>query len=99
MKVKGMFFVASLAAVLVSTPVIAETLPPLKPGEAIAVMPDGTMVRVTITNPDRLKILKDNSKRIEYCSMFVVDALGFVTLVNTNPHDPMVVCEGAFNPQ
>jgi hypothetical protein len=77
----------------------AEPIAPLQPGEAFAIMPDGTMSRITITNPQQLEGFKANAKRIDHCSMFMVDSLGFVTLVNTNPHTSMITCENVFKLQ
>jgi hypothetical protein len=79
--------------VATAVPVFAENLEALKPGEAIAVMPDGRMARTIVTDPKKIEELKKNSKEINFCSMLMAGADGEVYLVNTAPHNPMVICE------
>ena len=85
-----------IAAGLLATsaiPGLAENLEPLKPGEAIAIMPDGKMARAIITDPKKLEELKKNSKPIPWCKMFIAEPTGIVYLINTDGHNPMVICE------
>lgn len=85
----------AIAGLLVATPVpvLADNLDALKPGEAIAIMPDGHMARAVITDTKKLEELKKNSKAIPWCKMLMAGADGKVYLVNTDPHNPMVICE------
>ncbi len=85
-----------LAAALVAAttiPVFADSMEALKPGEAIAIMPDGHMARAIITDSKKLEELKKDAKRIPWCKMLMAGADGSVYLVNTDPHNPMVICE------
>jgi hypothetical protein len=84
--------VAGLAAVT-AIPAFADSIEALKPGEAIAIMPDGHMARAMITDPKKLEELKKDSKRIPWCKMLMAGADGSVYLINTDPHNPMVICE------
>ena len=74
-------------------PVLADSVEALKPGEAIAIMPDGNMARAMITDAKQLEELKKNAKAINFCAMLMTGADGAVYLVNTAPHNPMVICE------
>ena len=56
-------------------------------------MPDGHMARAMITDAKKLEELKENSKSIPFCYMLMAGADGKVYLVNTAPHNPMVICE------
>jgi hypothetical protein len=94
MKFLATFFVAAFSLSAAS----AETLPPLKPGEAIAIMPDGKVTRGMIADPDHLKILKENSEYKTDCSMLIADERGLVSEVKTVRHEPMVICENLFAP-
>jgi hypothetical protein len=79
--------------VATATPVFADNIETLKPGEAIAIMPDGHMARAMITDTKKLEELKKDSKRIDFCNMLMTGADGAVYVVNTAPHNPMVICE------
>lgn len=81
------------AAIFVAMPAHAEKLPMLKPGEAIAIMPDGQMARGMITDAKEAETLKGVSKPIPWCKMLMVGSDGKVYLVNTDGHNPMVICE------
>ncbi len=83
---------AALFAATIS-PVFADSVEALKPGEAIAIMLDGKMARAMITDPKKLEELKKDAKRIPWCKMLMAGADGNVYLVNTDPHNPMVICE------
>jgi hypothetical protein len=74
-------------------PVFADSIEALKPGEAIAIMPDGKMARAVITDPKILEEIKKDAKLIPWCNMLMAGADGNVYLVNTTPHNPMVFCE------
>jgi hypothetical protein len=74
-------------------PGFADSIEALKPGEVIAIMPDGKMARAIITDPKILEALKKDSKPIPWCNMLMAGADGNVYLVNTTPHNPMVICE------
>ena len=74
-------------------PGLAENMEPLKPGEAIAIMPDGHMARAMITDPKKLEELKKNAKPIPWCKMLIAEPTGVVYLINTDGHNPMVICE------
>ena len=56
-------------------------------------MPDGHMARAMITDPKKLEELKKDSKQIPWCKMLMAGADGSVYLVNTDAHNPMVICE------
>ena len=84
--------VASFIAASV-VPGFADSIEALKPGEAIAIMPDGHMARAMITDPKKLEELKKGAKLIPWCKMLMTGADGSVYLVNTDPHNPMVICE------
>ena len=83
---------AGLAAAT-AIPAFADNIEALKPGEAIAIMPDGHMARAMITDPKKLEELKKDSKQIPWCKMLMAGTDGSVYLVNTDPHNPMVICE------
>jgi hypothetical protein len=85
----------AISAFVVATlvPAFAETIEPLKPGEAIAVMPDGHMARGMITDPKKLEELKMKARQIPWCKMLMLGADGHVWLMNTDLHNPMVTCE------
>ena len=85
--------IAAALLAISAIPGVAENLQPLKPGEAIAIMPDGKMARAIITDPKKLEELKKNSKPIPWCKMLIAEPTGIVYLVNTDPHNPMVICE------
>jgi hypothetical protein len=74
-------------------PAFAEKIDALKPGEAIAIMPDGQMARGMITDPKKLDELKKNARQIPWCKMLMLGADGTVWLMNTDLHNPMVTCE------
>ena len=74
-------------------PGFADNIEALKPGEAIAIMPDGKMARAIITDPKKLEELKQGAKQIPWCKMLLLDADGNVYLANTDSHNPMVTCE------
>jgi hypothetical protein len=79
--------------VATSIPVFAENIEALKPGEAIAIMPDGHMARGMITDAKKLDELKKNSKAIPWCNMLMAGADGKVFVINTDLHYPMLYCE------
>ena len=87
--------VIAAAALIAATtiPAFADSIEALKPGEAIAIMPDGHMARAMITDTKKLEELKKDSKRIDFCNMLMTGADGAVYVVNTAPHNPMVICE------
>jgi hypothetical protein len=82
---------AFLVATLV--PAFAETIEALKPGEAIAIMPDGHMARGMITDAKKLEELKLKARQIPWCKMLMLGDDGHVWLMNTDLHNPMVTCE------
>jgi hypothetical protein len=84
-----------LAAIIVapSIPVFAENVEALKPGEAIAIMPDGHMARGMITDAKKLEELKMKARQIPWCKMLMLGTDGQVWLMNTDLHNPMVTCE------
>jgi hypothetical protein len=84
--------VAGLIAASV-VPGFADSIEAPKPGEAIAIMPDGKMARAIITDPKILEELKKDAELIPWCNMLMAGADGNVYLVNTSPHNPMVICE------
>lgn len=81
--------------VLTATPSIsaADALPALNAGEAIAIMPDGQIARATITDQKSLDELNKHAKRTIWCTMLMVGSDGRVFLIDTSPHNPMVICE------
>lgn len=84
-----------LAAIFIapSIPAFAEKIEALKPGEAIAIMPDGHMARAMITDAKKLEELKMKARQIPWCKMLMLGADGQVWLMNTDLHNPMVTCE------
>lgn len=74
-------------------PSYAEEIASLKPGEAIAIAPDGHMARAIITDAKKLEELKQGAKEIPWCKMLILGENGAVYLANTDSHNPMVTCE------
>jgi hypothetical protein len=74
-------------------PVLAETLPQLALGEAIAIMPDGHLGRVVVTDAAAMAEWMKTAKPIPWCAMLLRGEDGNVYLVDTNTHNPMVACE------
>jgi hypothetical protein len=89
------FTIAAAACFISATaiPASADRVPMLKPGEAIAIMPDGNMARGMISDAKKLEMLMKVSKPIPWCKMLMAGPDGTVYLVNTDEHNPMVVCE------
>jgi hypothetical protein len=85
--------VLGLAIFAPAIPAFAEVIEALKPGEAIAIMPDGHMARAMITDAKKLEELKTNAKPIPWCKMLMLGEDGQVWLMNTDQHNPMVTCE------
>ena len=77
----------------ITTSVLADSVPTLKPGEAVAIMPDGRMGRETLSDATKVDDLLKMSKPIYDCVMLLADAKGRVHLVDTSTHRPMVACE------
>ena len=75
-----------------SVPVFADNIEALKPGEAIAIAPDGHMARAVITDAKKLEELKQNARQIPWCKMLMLGDDGQVWLMNTDLHNPMVTC-------
>ena len=84
-----------VAAIFVapSIHVFAANIEALKPGEAIAIAPDGHMARVVITDAKKLEELKQNARQIPWFKMLMLGEDGQVWLMNTDLHNPMVTCE------
>lgn len=88
-----LIMLATVACLAIATPVFADQIEALKPGEAIVIMPDGHMARAVISDAKKLEVLKKDAKQIPWCKMLMAGADGSVYLVNTDPHNPMVICE------
>ena len=89
------FKIVILASVLALAAVAArtESLTELAPREAIAVMPEGKVGRVVVTDDQALSDLLKVAKPIPWCVMLLRGEDGKVYLVNTDGHNPMVACE------
>ena len=86
-------FAAACFVIVTAIPALADSVPSLKPGEAIIIMPEGHMAIVKVTDPKTMIQLKLGIKPLGKCSMFMAAADGSVWLVNTERDKPMAVCE------
>lgn len=93
MKAFSTFVAAVCLSASASSVVLADSLPKLLPGEAIVIMPDGQMARAMVSDPSKRAALLESAKPIPWCNMLMVSEDGHVLLVNTDPHNPMVICE------
>ena len=86
-------FAAAFFVIVTSFPALADSVPSLKPGEAIIIMPEGHLEIVKVTDPKMMMQIKAGIKPLGKCSMFMAAADGSLWLVNTERHKPMEVCE------
>ncbi len=84
--------VAALVSVT-AIPALAETLPQLANGEAIAIMPDGHLGRAVVTDAATISAWMKTAKPIPWCAMLLRGEDGNVYIINTDGHNPMLACE------
>lgn len=90
---KSRIFFVAFGLSLVSIAAWADSLANLAPREAIAIMPDGKIGRVVVTDDKAFADLLAVAKAIPWCAMLLKGEDGKVYLVNTDRHNPMVACE------
>ena len=86
----------TLAAAILIGPALAEDGTPVAAmgkGEVMAVMPDGQMARMLVTDGAKIEELKKIAKPIPWCMMFMLGGDGQIYMIDTSAHAPMVACE------
>lgn len=86
-------FAAACFVIVTAIPALADSVPSLKPGEALIVKPDGQVAIVKVTDPKTMIKLKVGIEPLGNCSMFMAAADGGLWRVNTERHQPVAVCE------
>jgi hypothetical protein len=89
---KKIFAVVCFVA-MSAIPAVAESVPSLRPGEAIIITPQGRIAVVKVSNPRNMMQLKPGIKPLGNCSMFMAAADGSVWMVNTDRQGPVTICE------
>ena len=92
MHIARLFFLA-LVPTLAAASAVADSLPQLVAGEAIAIVPDGHIGRAMVTDAEAMADWIKTAKQIPFCAKLLKGEDGNVYLVNTTTHYPMVACE------
>lgn len=74
-------------------PALADTMSKMKGGEVIAIMPDGHMGTITMTDPKMSADMMKMSKPLSACIMIMTSADGKVYMVDTSTADAKAECE------
>ncbi len=95
----GYIAVACIAALSVAPAFAADammagpSMSMMKGGEVMAVMPDGHMGTMTVTDPKMMAAMMKMAKPMDHCMMMMTDAKGKTFMVDTSSKAAMAECE------
>jgi hypothetical protein len=85
--------IASIAApALAATPMMG-TMSMMKGGEVMAIMPDGHMGTMMMTDAKAMDSMMKMAKPLDHCVMMMTDAKGKAYMVDTSSKAAMAECE------
>jgi hypothetical protein len=84
---------AAFAAIALSLPAFADEMSMMKPGEVMAVMPDGHMGTMMMKDSKMSAEMMKMAKPLGHCVMMMTDAKGMAFMVDTSSKMGMAECE------
>jgi hypothetical protein len=84
---------AALALITTPMPVLADSMSMMKAGEVMAMMPDGHMGTMTMTDSKMSDNMMKMAKPLDHCVMMMTGADGKMYMVDTSSPEGMAECE------
>ena len=89
----AILLIASVAAPAIAATPMMGTMSMMKGGEVMAVMPDGHMGTMMMTDAKAMDSMMKMAKPLDHCVMMMTDAKGKTFMVDTSSKAAMAECE------